>query len=145
MKQCWQSVGRRETERLYSLSNQRRKEVKTERSDCYSVLNVYFVPWRFPVSSLFKFHGVSLVSFYKFKNLPRSRAGAASTKVHALVESPVIAVDGEQWKEAGRRGRLQAAVAIELGFLPHWSQQMDKKFWTYWRHILARFRILPAT
>jgi len=54
------------------------------------------------------------VSFYKFKNLPRPRAGAASAEVHALIESPVIAVDGEQWKEAGRRGRLQAAVEIEL-------------------------------
>ena len=86
----------RERERLYLLSNQRRNEITTERNDCYSALNVYFVKWRFSVSNLLQFHVISPVSFYKFKNLPRPRAGAASAKAHALLESPAIAVDGEQ-------------------------------------------------
>jgi len=72
------------------------KKLTTERNDYYSVLNVYFVKWRFSVSSLLKFHVINLVSFYNFKNLPSPRAGAASAKVHALIESPVIAVHGEQ-------------------------------------------------
>jgi hypothetical protein len=60
------------------------------------VLNVYFFKWRFSVSNLLKSHIISPVSFYKFKNLPLPRAGAASAKVHALIDSPAIAVDGEQ-------------------------------------------------
>jgi hypothetical protein len=110
MKQCWHSVGRSEGRTLFgqvgnktlyiyilcSLSNQRRKEITTQRNDCYSVLNVYFVKWLFSVSNLLKFHVISPVSFYKFKNLPCPKAGAASAKVHALIDSPAIAVDGEQ-------------------------------------------------
>ena len=48
------------------------------------------------MSNLIKFGVISTESFYKFKNLPRPGAGAASAKVHELIESPAIAVDGEQ-------------------------------------------------
>ena len=94
------------------------------------------------MSNLLEFYCINLVSFYKLKNLPRPKAGTVSAEVHALIESPATAVDGEQWKEG--EAAYKQVLRSKWGFLPHWSQQTDKKFWTDWRHVLSTVWILPA-
>jgi hypothetical protein len=72
---------------IYEGKKSQLKEITTERNDCYSVLNVYFVKWRLSMSNPIKLHVISPVFFYKCKNLPRPRAGADSAGTHALIES----------------------------------------------------------
>ena len=42
------------------------------------------------------------------------------------------------------KGRLRAVAAIELGFRPHWSQPMDKKFFNRLTSHTWRVGILPG-